>query len=42
MKTVTNDFKGMILNRAPNLQIFFYEPTFPRKHLTVLMIGPWT
>ena len=24
-----------------NLQVYFYEPTFPRKHMTVLLIGDW-
>ena len=23
------------------IQFFYYEPTYPRKHLTILFIGPW-
>lgn len=35
------DIKADISKRYPMIQLFFYEPTYPRKHLTVLMIGPW-
>jgi hypothetical protein len=29
------------LSTALPVQVFLYEPTFPRKHLTLLMIGDW-
>ena len=27
--------------RFPEVQFFFYDPTFPRKHITILLLGPW-
>jgi len=35
------EIKSDITKRFPMIQLFFYEPTYPRKHLTVLLIGPW-
>lgn len=41
-KPFHNDIKQELLRRFNNhLQVYFYEPTFPRKHITVLMIGDW-
>jgi len=37
-----SDFKNEILLHFNfNIQIFLYEPSFPRKHITLLMIGDW-
>jgi hypothetical protein len=41
-KNYHNELKNEITQKFPLVQIFFYEPTYPRKHLTVLMIGPWS
>jgi len=42
------DLKGLLLNlkkpiivRHPEIQIYFYDPSYPRKHLTIQLIGPW-
>ena len=35
------DMKQEIQRKYPQVQLFFYEPTYPRKHLTILLIGPW-
>ncbi|CDW74666.1 set domain containing protein [Stylonychia lemnae] len=40
-KSISNEIKNQVSLRCPSIQLFFYEPTYPRKHLTVLMIGPW-
>ena len=43
MKSSHLYLKQELLRRFPSFfQVYFYEPTFPRKHLTVLMIGDWT
>jgi hypothetical protein len=36
-----HDIKTEFQKRYPLLQLFYYEPTFPRKHLTILLVGPW-
>mmetsp|Transcript_12204 Transcript_12204/g.18886 ORF Transcript_12204/g.18886 Transcript_12204/m.18886 type:complete len:119 (-) Transcript_12204:155-511(-) len=41
MKDHIDKIKFTIRKRYSNLQIFHYLPTFPRKHLTISIIGPW-
>lgn len=41
-KNLFNDFKNeVLLHFNFNIQLFLYEPAFPRKHITLLMIGDW-
>ena len=35
------DIKNDLAKKYPQVQLFFYEPTYPRKHLTILLIGTW-
>jgi len=41
MKDHIDRIKQQIRKKYGNIQIFHYLPTFPRKHLTVSIIGPW-
>jgi hypothetical protein len=41
MKEHIEKMKVDVRLKFPNLQVFHYLPTFPRKHLTISMIGPW-
>jgi hypothetical protein len=41
-KAAFNDFKNeVLLHFNFNIQLFLYEPAFPRKHITLLIIGDW-
>jgi hypothetical protein len=33
--------KDDFAKKFPSVQLFYYEPTYPRKHLTILLIGDW-
>lgn len=42
LKDNFESLKSRVRHRYPMVQIFHYLPTFPRKHLTVSLIGPWS
>ena len=42
MRDFIDKIKLSVRKKYPTLQIYHHLPSFPRKHLTVSMIGPWS
>ena len=42
MRDYIDKIKFSIRQKYTALQIYHHLPSFPRKHLTISMIGPWS
>ena len=42
MRDYIDKIKFSIRKKFTALQIYHHLPSFPRKHLTISMIGPWS
>ena len=41
LKSQVENLKSFQPQSSEKVQIYHYMPTYPRKHLTVTLIGPW-